>query len=78
MCILSQPGEYGWIVRVLRRCGLIASYSDHFLPVAAVAVLSSSVSQDKDPEIHSLVARLSCILIQFNIQQLTDGQQLNN
>jgi len=52
----------------------MSNYFDHLLAVGlvAVAVLSSTVPQDKGPEIRSLVVGLSCILIQFNIQQLSD------
>jgi len=28
-CTLAPPGEYYWIVRLRRRCGLMSNYFDH-------------------------------------------------
>jgi len=30
-CTLAPPGEYGWTVRVRRRCGLMSNYFDQLL-----------------------------------------------
>ena len=30
---LAPPGEYGWAVRVWRRCGLMSSYFDHLFVI---------------------------------------------
>jgi len=33
---LAPPGEYDWIVRLRRRCGLMSRYFDHLLLMSLV------------------------------------------
>ena len=47
-CILAEPCEYDWIVRVWRRCDLMLNYCEHLLLLLLLLLLLSSRTAESE------------------------------